>query len=62
MKGLNTVEAEFAKLERAADEFKEALRVFGKTFNPERTGIVEFQEHVDSVLYDIREEIEDELY
>ena len=62
MKDRNVVEAEFEKLQHAADDFKAALARFAKTFNPERTGIVEFQEHVDNVLYDIYEEVEEELY
>ena len=62
MQGRSKVEAEFERLQEAADVFKAALDRFKRTFNPERTGIVEFQEHIDNVLFDIYEEVEEELY
>ena len=46
----------FNELCAAAEEFKAALYKFQNVYDPRTVGIVEFAEHIDTVLLDIRED------
>jgi len=46
----------FNELCAAAEEFKSALYKFQTVYDPRTVGIVEFAEHIDTVLLDIRED------
>lgn len=50
--------AALEKLEAAKDEFVRAMDEFRKTFEPNTVGLDELNEHLEDVLYDIYEEIE----
>jgi hypothetical protein len=49
----------YLELERAAREFKAALIKFQSVYDPKTVGIAEFCEHIDEVLWDIEQEMED---
>ena len=49
----------FVELDKAAQEFKAALLKFQTVYDPETVGIVEFCEHIDEVLWDIEQEMEE---
>lgn len=46
----------FNELCAAAEQFKAALYKFQDVYDPKTVGIVEFSEHIDTVLCDIRED------
>lgn len=47
--------AAFEELQTAAAVFKQAVTKFGTVHDPETVGLDEFCEHIDDVLYDIKE-------
>ena len=50
------IEDAFYELGMAAEVFKAALYKFQTVYDPRTVGIVEFGEHIDTVLCDIRED------
>lgn len=46
----------FYELCAAAEQFKAALYKFQNVYDPKTVGIVEFADHIDTVLCDIRED------
>ena len=53
------IDQKFAELEKAAEQFKAALLKFRSVYDPKTVGIVETCEHIDEVLWDIEQEMED---
>ena len=53
------INQKFAELEKAAQEFKAALLKFQSVYDPQTVGIAETCEHIDEVLFDIEQEMED---
>jgi hypothetical protein len=49
----------FLELEKAAEQFKAALIKFQTVYDPKTVGIAETCEHIDEVLWDIEQEMED---
>jgi len=49
----------FLELEKAAEQFKSALIRFQTVYDPKTVGIAETCEHIDEVLWDIEQEMED---
>jgi len=49
----------FLELEKAAEQFKSALIRFQSVYDPETVGIAEFCEHIDEVLFDIDQELQE---
>jgi hypothetical protein len=49
----------FIELEKAAEQFKSALIRFQSVYDPETVGIAEFCEHIDEVLWDIEQEMQE---
>jgi len=48
---------EMQVLREAAEEFKSALYTFQNVYDPRTVGIVEFAEHIETVLDDIQAEL-----
>jgi len=53
------IDQKFKELERAAQEFKAALLKFQSVYDPETVGIVETCEHIDEILFDIDQELQE---
>jgi hypothetical protein len=53
------IDQKFKELEKAAEQFKAALLKFQSVYDPETVGIVETCEHIDEVLWDIEQEMEE---
>jgi hypothetical protein len=53
------IDQKFAELERAAQQFKAALLSFQTFYDPETVGIVETCEHIDEILFDIDQELQE---
>jgi len=51
------IEDAFYELGMAAEQFKAALYKFQNVYDPKTVGIVEFADHIDTVLCDIREDL-----
>ena len=53
------INQKFAELERAAQQFKAALLKFQSVYDPTTVGIEDFCEHIDEVLFDIDQELQE---
>lgn len=53
------IDQKFAELEKAAQQFKAALLKFQTVYDPVSVGIVETCEHIDEVLFDIDQELQE---
>jgi hypothetical protein len=59
LQGADMIDQKFKELGRAAQEFKAALLKFQSVYDPETVGIAETCEHIDEILFDIEQEVED---
>ena len=53
------IDQKFAELEKAAEQFKAALLKFQSVYDPETVGIAETCEHIDEILWDIEQELQE---
>jgi hypothetical protein len=53
------IDQKFKEVERAAQEFKDALLKFRSFYDPVTVGIDEFCEQIDEVLFDIDQELQE---
>jgi len=53
------IDQKFKELEQAAQKFKAALLSFQTFYDPDTVGIEEFCEHIDEVLFDIDQELQE---
>jgi hypothetical protein len=60
MRTANMINQKFLELEKAAQEFKAALIKFQSVYDPETVGIVETCEHIDEILFDIDQELQEQ--
>ena len=49
----------FLELEKAAQQFKAALLKFQSVYDPVTVGIAETCEHIDEILFDIDQELQE---
>lgn len=51
------IEQKLLDLDRAAQAFKAELLKFQTAYDPETVGILEFCDHIDDVIFEIRAEV-----
>jgi len=59
IRSADMIDQKFKEVERAAQEFKDALLKFRSFYDPETVGIDEFCEQIDEVLFDIDQELQE---